>query len=165
MSPSDIAAARNSGYGWSRSWWTRGPMQRTCIRATMPEIGVPFDLLEGSVTSRGIGGRATYFPEPAIPSFTDYATRQRYGYRISVNIAKPGDVGDGLPSLLGRNVPGPQRYPSLADGLRPHGRQAGVHRAGRGFRAGHRITVTAHSWAGAEARQKERHAICQCLAP
>lgn len=67
-------------------------------------MGVPFDLLEGSLTSRGIGGRATYFPEPAILSFTDYTAGQRYGYRISVNIAKPGDVGDRLPSLLGRNV-------------------------------------------------------------
>lgn len=66
--------------------------------------GVPFDLLEGSVTSRGIGGRATYFPERAVLVFTDYAERQRYGYRISVNIAKPGDMGNRLPSLLGRDV-------------------------------------------------------------
>ena len=67
-------------------------------------MGVPFDLLGSSVTSRGIGGRATYFPEPAILTFTDYAARQRYGYRISVNIAKPGDMGNRLPSLLGRDV-------------------------------------------------------------
>ena len=68
------------------------------------DIGIPFDLLEGSVTSRGIGGRATYFPEPAILLFSDHAVQQRYGYRINVNIARPGDVGDRLPSLLGRNV-------------------------------------------------------------
>ena len=67
-------------------------------------MGVPFDLLEGSIASRGIGGRATYFPEPAILSFTDYAARQRYGYRISVNIAEPGDTENRLPSLLGRNI-------------------------------------------------------------
>lgn len=68
------------------------------------DMGVPFDLLEGSMTSRGIGGRATYFPEPAILLFSDHAIPLRYGYRISVNIARPGDVGDRLPSLLGRNV-------------------------------------------------------------
>ena len=67
-------------------------------------VGVPFDLLEGGVTSRGIGGRATYFPERAVLVFTDYAERQRYGYRISVNIAKPGDMENRLPSLLGRDV-------------------------------------------------------------
>lgn len=50
------------------------------------EIGFPFDLLQGSVTSSGIGGSATYFPEPAVLTFTDSVTRQHYGYRISVNM-------------------------------------------------------------------------------
>ena len=68
------------------------------------EIGLPFDLLQGSVTSSGIGGSATYFPEPAVLTFTDSVTRRHYGYRISVNIAKPGDVRGRLPSLLGRDV-------------------------------------------------------------
>ena len=68
------------------------------------EMGVPFDLLHDSVASLGIGGRSTYFREPAVLSFRDYTVRQRYGYRISVNIAKPGDVGTQLPSLLGRDV-------------------------------------------------------------
>ena len=66
--------------------------------------GIPFDLLHDSVASLGIGGRSTYFREPAVLSFRDYKVRQRYGYRINVNIAKPGDVGTRLPSLLGRDV-------------------------------------------------------------
>ena len=68
------------------------------------EIGIPFDLLQDRITSSGIGGVAAYFPEPAILLFSDDAVQQRYGYRINVNIARLGDVGDRLPSLLGRNV-------------------------------------------------------------
>ena len=68
------------------------------------EIGIPFDLLQDHVTSSGIGGRAIYFPEPAVLLFADHADRQRYGYRINVNIAKPADVNGRLPSLLGRDV-------------------------------------------------------------
>ncbi len=68
------------------------------------EIGIPFDLLQDRITSSGIGGVAAYFPEPAVLIFADHAIPQRYGYRINVNIARPGDVGDRLPSLLGRNV-------------------------------------------------------------
>ena len=68
------------------------------------EMGLPFDLLQDSVASSGIGGRATYFREPAVLTFTDYETRQRYGYRININVAKPDDVRGRLPSLLGRDV-------------------------------------------------------------
>ncbi len=68
------------------------------------DMGVPFDLLENSVAALGIGGRSIYFPEPAVLLFTDHSAQQRHGYRISVNIAKPGDVGTRLPSLLGRDV-------------------------------------------------------------
>ncbi len=68
------------------------------------DIGIPFDLLQGRVTSSGIGGSATYFPEPAILLFADHAARLRYGYRINVNVARPGDVSDRIPSLLGRDV-------------------------------------------------------------
>ena len=68
------------------------------------QIGLPFDLLQDRTVSGGIGGVATYFPEPAVLIFTDHAIPQRYGYRIRINIAKPGDAGGRLPSLLGRDV-------------------------------------------------------------
>ena len=68
------------------------------------EFSVPFDLLRGGSTSRGIGGTASYFPEPAVLVFTDEATGQDYGYRININVAKPDDVSDRIPSLLGRDV-------------------------------------------------------------
>ena len=68
------------------------------------DASIPFGLLQGSSTSRGIGGTASYFPEPAVLVFTDEATRQDYGYQININIAKPDDVSDRIPSLLGRDV-------------------------------------------------------------
>lgn len=68
------------------------------------DAGLPFDLLQGRSTTRGIGGTASYFPEPAVLVFTDEATRQDCGYRINVNVAKPDDVSDRIPSLLGRNI-------------------------------------------------------------
>ncbi len=68
------------------------------------DAGIPFDLLRGSSASRGIGGTVSYFPEPAVLVFTDEATRQDYGYRININVAKPDDVSDRIPSLLGRDV-------------------------------------------------------------
>ncbi len=67
-------------------------------------LGVPFDLLQSRSTSRGIGGTASYFPEPAVLLFADEATGQDYGYQISINVAKPGDVSDRIPSLLGRDI-------------------------------------------------------------
>ena len=68
------------------------------------DLGVPFDLLRGNTTSQGIGGTASYFPEPAVLVFTDEAAGQDYGYRININVARPGDVSDRIPSLLGRDV-------------------------------------------------------------
>ncbi len=68
------------------------------------ELSVPFDLLQVRSTTRGIGGTASYFPEPAALIFTDDDEGQGYGYRININVAKPGDVSERIPSLLGRDV-------------------------------------------------------------
>lgn len=68
------------------------------------DAGVPFDLLQGRSTSRGVGGVASYFPEPAALVFADEATGQHYGYRININVAEPGNISDRIPSLLGRDV-------------------------------------------------------------
>lgn len=68
------------------------------------ELGVPFGLLQGRSTTRGIGGTASYSPEPAVLVFTDEAAGQDYGYRININAAKPDAVSDRIPSLLGRDV-------------------------------------------------------------
>ena len=68
------------------------------------ELGIPFNLLQGHSATRGIGGAVSYFPEPVVLVFTDNAVGQDYGYRININIAKPDDVSDRIPSLLGRDV-------------------------------------------------------------
>ena len=68
------------------------------------DAGVPFDLLQSRSTSRGIGGTASYYQEPAVLMFTDDAAGQDYGYRININVAKPDAVSDRIPSLLGRDI-------------------------------------------------------------
>ena len=66
--------------------------------------GVPFDWLRAGTTVGGIGGQSTYYEEPATLVFTDDTERQSYRYNITVDIAKPEDVSDQIPSLLGRDI-------------------------------------------------------------
>ena len=81
----------------------------TCIhpRDGQP-AGIPFDLLQGSTTSRGIGGQATYFREPAVLEFVDAEARKIHSCEVTVNIAKPGagtnDPINTIYSLLGRDI-------------------------------------------------------------
>ena len=81
----------------------------TCIhpRDGQP-AGIPFDLLQGSTTSRGVGGQATYFREPAVLEFVDAEARKIHSCEVSVNIAKPGarasDPINIIYSLLGRDI-------------------------------------------------------------
>ncbi len=66
--------------------------------------GVPFGRLRASTTVGGIGGQSTYYQEPATLVFTDDVERQAYSYHITADIAKPEDVSDEIPSLLGRDI-------------------------------------------------------------
>ena len=66
--------------------------------------GVPFGRLRDGVTVSGIGGQSTYYEEPAILMFTDDVERSTYRYNAVVEIAKPEDVSDEIPSLLGRDI-------------------------------------------------------------
>jgi len=52
----------------------------------------------------GIGGQSTYYEEPATLLFTDDTEQQSYGYIVVVDIAKPEDVSNEFPSLLGRDI-------------------------------------------------------------
>lgn len=63
---------------------------------------IPFAQLGNRRDSRGIGGRSSYFREPAILSFSDGAMVRIY--EVGLLIAEPNDTNEGLPSLLGRNV-------------------------------------------------------------
>ena len=78
---------------------------RTCLHPRDSILaGVPFDRLRDSLTVGGIGGQSTYYEEPAILLFADDTERQSYGYDTVVDIAKPEDVSDEIPSLLGRDI-------------------------------------------------------------
>ncbi len=81
----------------------------TCIhpRDSRP-AGVPFDLLLRGIVSQGVGGRATYFLEPAVVEFVDGDARKIHSFETDVNIAKPGerpsDPINTIYSLLGRDI-------------------------------------------------------------
>ena len=81
----------------------------TCIhpRDGRP-AGIPFDQLRDDIVSRGVGGQATYFREPAILEFVDGEARTIHGCEVTVNIAKPGeratDAINTIYSLLGRDI-------------------------------------------------------------
>ena len=64
--------------------------------------GIPFARLSNRRSSRGIGGRSSYFNEPAILSFSDDAVVRIY--EVGLLVAEPNDTNEALPSLLGRNV-------------------------------------------------------------
>ena len=66
------------------------------------DAGIPFAQLGNRRSSRGIGGRSSYFREPAILAFSDDAVVRFY--EVGLLIAEPNDTNEGLPSLLGRNV-------------------------------------------------------------
>ena len=68
------------------------------------QAGVPFDRLRDGITVGGIGGQSTYYEEPATLLFADDTERQSYGYNMVVDITKPEDVSDEIPSLLGRDI-------------------------------------------------------------
>ncbi len=81
----------------------------TCIhpRDGWP-AGIPFDLLQDSIASRGVGGQAAYFREPAVLEFVDADERKIHSCGVTVNIAKPGtrasDPINTIYSLLGRDI-------------------------------------------------------------
>ena len=78
--------------------------------ALHPEDGrklkVPFGQLENPVPSRGVGGSAYYFVEPAIIYFLDLVADKPLmrAYSIEMLIAEPSEDNETLPSLLGRDI-------------------------------------------------------------
>ena len=86
------------------SWWTPERMERAFTPGDGIRAGVPFDRLQDGVTVGGIGGQSTYYEEPATLLFSDDTELQSYGYIVVVDIAKPEDVSNEFPSLLGRDI-------------------------------------------------------------
>ncbi len=77
---------------------------KTCVHAwDAGRMSIPFDLLQDRRESFGIGGSSLYFNENAYLIFNDgNLTRV---YRVELLIAEPGgNVAEGFPSLLGRDL-------------------------------------------------------------
>ena len=66
------------------------------------EANLPYDRLQSPRSVSGVGGRATYYHEPAAMYIIDET--QVHLYFIDVAIAEPTDANQNLPSLLGRDV-------------------------------------------------------------
>ena len=62
----------------------------------------PFNALENPAEFVGIGGRLLYYMEPAIITFGESIAAGEFD--ITISIAKPDPVTDGLDSLLGRDI-------------------------------------------------------------
>ena len=75
----------------------------TCLHPfDAQDIGVPFHQSRDEAISSGVGGRAPYYRERALLSFTDGPISRVYDIRLL--IARPTTGNLRLPSLLGRNI-------------------------------------------------------------
>jgi hypothetical protein len=63
---------------------------------------MPIEKLGNRTEYRGIGGRSRYYREPALLGFDDQAHTRHYV--IELLVAEPTSEGEGLPSLLGRDI-------------------------------------------------------------
>ena len=76
---------------------------RTCLHPRdAVRIRMPFGQLADKQTSRGVGGRSSYFREQAIIAFRDRPQLRLYA--IELLVAEPQEDNDTLPSLLGRDI-------------------------------------------------------------
>ena len=63
---------------------------------------MPIEKLRRRTEYRGIGGRSRYYREPALLGFDDQDHTRHYV--IELLVAEPTSEGEGLPSLLGRDI-------------------------------------------------------------
>ena len=67
------------------------------------DLGCPFDLLDNPAEFISAGGVLLYYTEPAVLSFDD-GNGGTWEFEISISIAKPDPLTDGLDSLFGRDL-------------------------------------------------------------
>ena len=65
-------------------------------------LKIPFEKLTNERVAYGLGGSIKVFYIPAVLIVSDKITA--YGYRLALDIAKPIDDLEGMPSLLGRDI-------------------------------------------------------------
>lgn len=76
---------------------------RTCLHPRdAVRVRMPFEQLTNRQSSRGIGGRSSYFRESGILAFRDKPQTRLYA--VELLIAEPNEDNSTLPSLLGRDI-------------------------------------------------------------
>ena len=66
--------------------------------------GVPYELLSDSSETTGVGGTIEYYREPALVTFRDIEVSSLRVYRLFIDIARPTDHNQNIPSLLGQDI-------------------------------------------------------------
>lgn len=65
---------------------------------------IAYDLLGLTSETTGIGGISEYYKEPALVTFRDIEESSLQVYSLLVDIARPTQYNDGVPSLLGQDI-------------------------------------------------------------
>ena len=66
--------------------------------------GFAYDLLGIISETTGIGGISEYYKEPALVTFRDIEESSLQVYSLLVDIARPTQHNDSVPSLLGQDI-------------------------------------------------------------
>ena len=66
--------------------------------------GIAYDLLVDTSETTGIGGISEYYREPALVTFRDHEESNLQVYRMFIDIARPTQYNDSVPSLLGQDI-------------------------------------------------------------
>jgi hypothetical protein len=73
---------------------------------TLPRLGFTrrVRLLVDTSETTGIGGISEYYREPALVTFRDHEESNLQVYRMFIDIARPTQYNDSVPSLLGQDI-------------------------------------------------------------
>ena len=70
----------------------------------MDRQDIAYDLLGDISETAGIGGISEYYREPAFVTFRDHDESNLQVYRMLIDIARPTQYNDSVPSLLGQVI-------------------------------------------------------------
>ena len=66
--------------------------------------GLAYEMLGVTSETTGIGGTVEYYREPALLTFRDIEESSFQVYRLFIDIARPTEHNENIPSLLGQDI-------------------------------------------------------------